>query len=255
VEAGRVVLAVRPQLTASMSSDAALRAIVACCLAQILPNAADVAAGVGGAEHLHQLRVGLRRLRSALRVFGDGSKDTDAAWLPQAAAIFSQLGATRDRDMITETVLPELRRAGSPLVELPAQGDAPDAADALRGVDFNLFMLQADAQAFDTADDLQRHRARKRLKRLRYSIEFLASLHSASSVKVWLESIRAAQDRLGRYNDLAVAEQAFRAHADVDPRAWFCVGWLAARREQLVPETAAALQQLAQPPKLRRKGK
>ncbi|MDE2455893.1 MAG: CYTH domain-containing protein, partial [Burkholderiales bacterium] len=47
-------------------------------LAQVLPNAAEVAGASAEAEHLHQLRVGLRRLRTALRLFGPWSGDPPA---------------------------------------------------------------------------------------------------------------------------------------------------------------------------------
>jgi len=289
VSAGPVVQARRPRLDDRMGGDAALRAIVESCLAQILPNAADVAAGVGAAEHLHQLRVGLRRLRCALRVFGDGSVAADPAWSEALAALFSQLGAARDRDIVIETIVPALKRAGAPLTDLSPDAAIEDPGAALRDVNCNLLLLdliafaegapapdmpvqpsfiasqigprirrmrrrlKKDAEVFVTLDDAQRHRTRKRLKHLRYSIEFVASLYAASAVKAHLARIRQVQEVLGRYNDLSVAELMFRSRSEQDPRAWFAVGWLAARREQLVPEAAEALRALAQAPKLRLK--
>ncbi len=47
--------------------DAARRSVLASCFDQVSVNASQVAAGDFGAEHVHQLRVGLRRLRTALR--------------------------------------------------------------------------------------------------------------------------------------------------------------------------------------------
>ena len=108
--------------------------------------------------------------------------------------------------------------------------------------------LKADAAAFATLDDTQRHRTRKRLKRLRYSLEFVASLYSAKAAKRCLARIRAAQEILGQYNDLTVAEQAFKAQISQDSRAWFAVGWLNSRRAQLVPEATTALVKLAKTP-------
>ncbi|MDP3085716.1 MAG: CYTH and CHAD domain-containing protein [Rubrivivax sp.] len=329
VEAGPAVQASQPPLEPHMSADAALRHIIGTCLAQVLPNAADVAAGVGGAEHLHQLRIGLRRLRCALRVFGDASPAADAGWAPALAALFARLGAARDRDAIAESVLPELRRAGAPLAELPADGSGDDPGDALRGVACTRLLLEligfshpatepdaglsrrraapsrlkpqgprrgpcramgaanavsvgapstgppqpdivslvkprlrrmrrqleADAAAFMTLDDTARHRTRRRLKRLRYSLEFVAALFPAGAVKRCLARVRPAQEVLGRYNDLAVAEQAFRMQTAQDPRAWFAVGWLSARRAQLVPQATRALVRLARTPDVWRKRK
>jgi triphosphatase len=284
VDGGPATSAERPALGAQMSGDAALRAIVGTCLAQVLPNAADLAAGVGSAEHLHQLRVGLRRLRCALRMFGRGAPALDAAWAPALAALFGSLGAARDRDVLAASVLPELQRAGAPLAELPDDTGADDPTSALRSAEWTILMLEligfshgraaaeeardrsaarhvvplaraqlrrmqrqlkADAAAFLTLDDARRHRARRRLKRLRYSLEFVASLFPPRLVQRCLKRISPAQDLLGRYNDLCVAEAAFRAQMPQDPRAWFAVGWLVAQRAQLVPETAKALARLA----------
>jgi triphosphatase len=91
--------------------------------------------------------------------------------------------------------------------------------------------------------------------RVRYSLEFAASLFSPADLKRWVARLRTAQDVLGRYNDLAVAEQAFRALADHDPRAWFAAGWLAAQREALVAPATIALQAVGEAPKLRLKRK
>lgn len=282
--AGPAVLAAAPRLTNDMSADAALRCIVAAGLAQVLPNAADVAGGVGGPEHLHQLRVGLRRLRSALRVFGKLSSAVDAAWEPALAALFRSLGAARDRDALAETLLPELRRAGAPWAEMPPQPGEGDPSAALRATPANTLMLaligfahgapepgqaqqdtvppelralvaprlrrlqrqlKSDAAAFADANDARRHRARKRLKRLRYSLEFAAGLYSPRALKRCLAQVRAAQEVLGRYNDLVVAEQTFRAQAEREPRAWFAVGWLTAQRGQRVRQAAKALARVA----------
>ena len=87
----------------------ALRAVVAACRDQVIVNAAQVASGEWQAEHLHQLRVGLRRLRSGLRLMGEGSEGADvtggtdaelmaicAPLAEPAAALFRRLGASRD---------------------------------------------------------------------------------------------------------------------------------------------------------------
>jgi triphosphatase len=282
--AGPAVQAASPKLTKHMSADAALRHIVRACLAQVLPNAAEVAGAVGGPEHLHQLRVGLRRLRSALRVFGTLSSAVDTAWEPALALLFRDLGAARDRDALAESVLPDLQRAGAPWAELlpgPEHGDPstalraapangllvgligfahgapapvpiqPEAPrpDLLALVDPRLRRMQrkvkSDAGVFAQGNDAQRHRARKRLKRLRYSLEFVSALYAPKALKRCLAQVRSAQEVLGRYNDLGVAEQAFRAQLERDPRAWFAIGWLTAQRAQQVPRAAKALAEVA----------
>jgi triphosphatase len=292
--AGQAVQAAAPKLTRDMSGDASLRCIVGACLAQVLANAADVAGGVGGPEHLHQLRVGLRRLRCALRVFGSASNAVEPHWETALAALFQELGAARDRDALAESVLPDLQRAGAPLAELMAGPDNSDPGAALRAAPVNSLLLELigfahgaaetggpqadpqpphflslvqgqlrrmrrqlslDAASFVGGDDDQRHRARKRLKRLRYSLEFVAELYPSRSLKPCLARVRAAQELLGRYNDLVLAERAFRALLEQDPRAWFAVGWLTAQRAQRVPQAAKALARVAKAAKgMRRRG-
>jgi triphosphatase len=293
LDVGPAMQASDVSISPDTSSDEALKTIVGACLTQVLPNASAVAAGVGGPEHLHQLRVGLRRLRCALRAFGDLSAATDPAWMPALAEIFVRLGSARDRDAIAESVLPQLRLAGAPLAELPCKAEMDDPGDVLRGAACNKLLLELvgfshaaslqgagateaprplivsivkarlrhmqrqlkeDAAAFETFDDVLRHRARKRLKRLRYSLEFFASLLSARSMKRWLARARPAQDVLGRFNDLAVAESAFRAIIAQDERARFAADWLAARRAELIPEAARALAKLAKTPIAMREG-
>ena len=70
-------------------------------------------------EHLHQLRVGLRRLRSLLRVFAAQAPPPATALVPALGHLFDQLGAARDRDVMAERLWPALQAAGAPLVALP----------------------------------------------------------------------------------------------------------------------------------------
>ena len=84
-------------------------------LAQALPNAAELADGAGTPEHLHQLRVALRRLRSLLRVLSPWGDEAaalalEADWQP----VFTALGAARDADVWRAQWAPRLEAAGAP---------------------------------------------------------------------------------------------------------------------------------------------
>jgi inorganic triphosphatase YgiF len=131
-------------LDKTASTAAAFGTIVHAALAQILPNAAEVAGGSGQPEHLHQLRVGLRRLRSALRLFAGWSGDADRALALEQSLRepFNRLGAARDQDALAASLLPALAAAGGPpLPALPAAGEEPAAV--LHEAAFTLAMLQA----------------------------------------------------------------------------------------------------------------
>lgn len=257
-------------------------------LAQALPNASELASGQGSAEHLHQLRVALRRARTVLRVW--------APWLPDAAAAlalqddwrapFAVLGAARDADVQAQAMQPALAHAGAPPFDWPRPAGTADASDCVRSVAFNLLLLRtlaialqpprgsaeslADAAAralgplwrqslkgaadFARAAPADQHRTRKRLKRLRYALEALAPLFKARPTRRLQKRLRQALEALGELNDLQAAEAACRSAADRQPQAWFAVGWCAARREPAVARAAAALDTLRTAPRVWRAG-
>lgn len=276
------------QIARDADTDTALRQMVEACLQPILPPAQAISTGLATPEHVHQLRIGLRRLRSALHLFGDWSPACDPSWQPRLADVFIQLGSTRDQDMLEASVLPELRLAHAPLAELrPAPQSAP-SIDVLNSPDCTqLFrelisfsegthgasraspkkskamlrqqagarfahlhrQLMRDAKAYSQLNETQRHRVRKRLKRLRYGVELLSSVFPQGAVKRFLKPLYPAQAILGQYNDLMVAEQAFRQELEADPRAWFAIGWIEARRSALLQEASRALVRLTRAPK------
>lgn len=83
--------------------------IVANCLQQMQDNEAGVAQG-GDAECIHQMRVGLRRLRCALRLF-ETSMPLPAAQQAELAWLGKILGAARDADVLANAILPKLIEA------------------------------------------------------------------------------------------------------------------------------------------------
>lgn len=114
---GAAVKAGTPALAWSMTPQALLQSVVAECLAQVLPNAGEVAAGSTEADHVHQARVGLRRLRTALRELGGMAGDApvlDDAGLQVLAQAFSRLGEVRDQEAVARAVQDRLAAAGAP---------------------------------------------------------------------------------------------------------------------------------------------
>ena len=110
-------IALHPKIQAH----SALAAVSAECLDQIIRNTAVLAevdtAGIyqaGGAEHVHQLRVGIRRLRSAWSFFNGIATLPSEQLRSDIKLHFANLGGTRDDDVLKETLLPVLRAAGQP---------------------------------------------------------------------------------------------------------------------------------------------
>ena len=283
----------------------AWQAMLSAALGQALPNAAEIAAGSGRAEHLHQLRVALRRLRTALVLFADWGGQTDEVLAIEAqwAQVFAHLGAARDADVLSGTLGPQLVAAGAPPSLVPATKPIDDTGRMLREPAFNLLLLQtlarsvavpvtqpvddvgtaapvslrdavrqvlkkawqrarADARQFENGSDELRHRARKRLKRLRYALEFVAPALPRKPLRAQLRALGATLDALGRFNDLQVAEAHFRSQAksglgpgpgpgpepEPEPAAWFALGWLAAQRGPALADALRSLKRLDKAP-------
>jgi CHAD domain-containing protein len=265
----------------AMDGQALLRRMVDACLAQIRPNAGALAQGGDDPEHVHQLRVGLRRLRSAagaMRPFGAG---LPPGWEAAVQPVFDALGESRDRHVQSTTLAPELAAAGAPLADLgpPSAATATGLARLVRGSRFQdalsalssfaetpdagtgtasgdgLAYLAArlhklsrqvmrGARRFDALPFEDQHQVRKRLKSLRYLAEFAAPAFKRADVKAWMKAQSAAQDALGTHIDRVLAARRFAALSATDPRAWFAAGWLRAKSERSARESRELLDRL-----------
>ncbi len=107
-EAMSPVRAKRVELAADASAAQAMAAVGADCLRQIGGNIEGLAEGADG-EFVHQLRVGVRRLRSLLRLVDAGQAppsvgelDAECKWISGVA------GSARDCDVLAEQTLGEI---------------------------------------------------------------------------------------------------------------------------------------------------
>ena len=276
------------RLRSQMNAASAWQAVLRNCADQILANASQIASGEHGPEHVHQLRVGLRRLRSAIALFeGDAATSGGTALGQGSAALFRRLGAARDRvviegefgaelhaamrsaglsvdaaprvapdaepaptevlrELASQALLLDLLAAMHPAAEPAASGDAPPVRDQL-AARLNRWHRQvvADAKRYAALDDAQRHRLRKRAKRLRYATEFCAGLFERRAVRRYLKALRGLQQRLGAITDTTMAMRAFAPRADTEPAAMFALGWLAARHAALVAASGPELKRFA----------
>jgi triphosphatase len=262
--------------------DQLLRTMVAHCMRQILPNASWLAAGSCQPEQVHQLRVGLRRLRTVLRELGVLADDADPAWDQPLTKAFRALGLQRDRELMLHKLAPQWQAAGAPAVAYwPMLDPAPGSLRrAVRDPSFQSTLLDllafswqpasspsrrqgrggckllegrlqklhsqvvADGKRFADLTEAQQHRVRKRLKRLRYLSEFARPLFKGSEVDRYLERLSPAQDALGEHNDHAVALNSWRRQQPREAGEWFAVGWLTARQRSSTQACLDALQKI-----------
>jgi triphosphatase len=122
-----VVEAAHLELAAGLTVEQGFQAIVGNCLAQIQGNEAGVAQG-SDPESVHQMRVGLRRLRSALGLFGEVAP-CPAALQEELGWLASALGATRDWEVFAGGTLNQVAGARPDEAEwAPLQQAAFDVA-------------------------------------------------------------------------------------------------------------------------------
>ena len=131
-----------------IQANAALAAVSAECLDQIIRNTAVLAevdtAGMyqaSGAEHVHQLRVGIRRLRSAWSFFNGIATLPSEQLRAEIKLHFAKLGGTRDDDVLKETLLPVLSAAGQPPLILDDGLTPPDTENVALSRSFQSWLL------------------------------------------------------------------------------------------------------------------
>jgi CHAD domain-containing protein len=166
---------------------------------------------------VHQLRVGLRRLRSALRVFRDILPEKRSKRLARRARrAMRKLGRARDWDVLAAWLAAQ--RAPSALLRQAQQERARARALARSAVaDLDLGRIEPRSAALDPAavlgrlerkarrqtarDARERHKLRIRVKRLRYASECFGRRRP---------DLEALQEVLGELNDIAVARRLLR---------------------------------------------
>jgi triphosphatase len=238
-----------PVLTDDMTGAAAFAAIAASCIRQYRLNEA-ILLDHYAPEAVHQARIGIRRLRSAMVLFkgmlAGTERDAMNARLRDLAAC---LGEARDLDVLTEAVRtdPMRERLGHARGAAHAAMNRKLKAKATRMLLLDLSQWIADGawlhdpataplrevrlrEFADGALDKRRrtvakhgkhlaelepearHRLRKDAKKLRYAAEFLAPLYAANAKrKKFFKALEALQDDLGALNDRAAAEERLAA--------------------------------------------
>jgi CHAD domain-containing protein len=201
----------------------------------------------------------------ALRAARGWVAEPPAELIEGLRTLFAALGQARDRDVLAGGIAAELALvAGAPALRPAAEAPGVDPAALVRGADTQRLLLAWIAwraalepavdeaprrlvkrllrrwhaslvksyRAFAELDAAALHLLRKRVKRQRYVLDFFASLLPRKDSARHLQALAAAQDELGRLNDLAVAREHYRALSEADPKAWFAVGWLTARLDE-----------------------
>lgn len=230
-----------PKLSKDTTLEDGFRLIMGNVVDHIQANIAP--AQVGDTEGIHQLRIGIRRARAALRMYRTELPANMYTRFDRRLRNYGRaFGEARDWDVLmTETMRDDWpaiadarNRAAPEQYYLRQQISGVLMPDALFGTLIDRLGVWADAvQLMDAPfegmapkmlDRLARkvhkrheraskddpetlHRLRKSAKWLRYAAEFSGNLYSRKKVQRYLTSIKKAMDQLGTVNDSMVAER------------------------------------------------
>lgn len=280
-KAGPATEAGPAQYTRASPARDVVGAILSSTLDQVLGNASEIAGGHYGAEHVHQLRVGIRRLRTALRELTALAGDLGSDLEQPLVHAFRELGQQRDLSHVTLGLEPSIVQAGGPVVSTQRmKASFGDPRDVVRAPEFQDALLQLvclthsmgehsrpiadhprkklraqlerlhrdvvkDGKRFVKLDEARQHRVRKRVKRLRYLTEFVLPLFPGPQARSFIGKLKPVQEALGMYNDELMAIEVYRGLAATDPNAWFGAGWLSARQPANAVACAKVLRKFA----------
>lgn len=102
--------------------------------------------------------------------------------------------------------------------------------------------LRSFAEKLDWGDLEQCHALRKKFKKLRYSLEFVAPLFSGQALDTQLAETKALQESFGALNDSAVALSILAPLAAPHPQATEAMAWVKTVLDQMAATGQAALQ-------------
>ncbi|MBV8653118.1 MAG: CYTH and CHAD domain-containing protein [Alphaproteobacteria bacterium] len=275
-----VVHAKPTTLESDMTVEAMLQSVGRQCMAQLLRN--EPAALAGAADGIHQMRVAVRRLRSALSAVQPMLPAEHYRWATgELKHLAGSLGAARNWDVFATSLLQPINEAaiGQDIERLASAADqrrraahaaakqaileprytisvlklwrwieargwrdqpvseesalllAPVGAIAPDLIARRHRQVKARSKQFETLAPEQRHKLRIALKKLRYTIEFLASLFDDDAVAAFLKQLKPLQDDLGHTNDVRVARDLLaelreaNADAALDRAGGIVLGW------------------------------
>lgn len=196
--------------------------------------------GSRNSEALHQARVAMRRLRSALTLFRPAIADGEFEQIRDALRSFTaELGDSRNLDVLLQPDLPERERER---LERKRECAYDSLIAAMESPCFRLLMLDlaawtelgewrrnpiagtplepflnrrihrlwkrvARARRLGAMDEGQQHRLRIGIKKLRYGLEFAAALHrqERGRQRKFAKALKEIQEVLGYFHDHAVA--------------------------------------------------
>ena len=235
-------------------------------------------------ELVHQARVALRRVRSAIRLLDAKARDVPPALSRELRWLARALGAARDWDVIFDQTLPSLveaigaksvsalqvktgqrrQRARTKIVQavgsarysvlvlnaeywcMTRAGDAPSLGDsAAASLQDAAKRLFKAGRFFTALTPERRHRVRILAKRLRYALDLFAVALPKQATAQYIEALAQLQDVLGRLNDGSVALTVLPQLSKSDRMKESMQNWWSSIELELVRDSESRLLQLS----------
>ena len=231
-------------ITPEATTASALRTVVAHGLAVLTANV-ECLLLYDDPEYVHQSRVALRRVRSAIRLFDRQQRDMPQSLTGELRWFAQALGDARDWDVITDETLPSLAdvigaNSVKPLVakadarrrqaraqirkaaqsaryvalvlngerwcmSLPPGGAASLADTTAPALQKASKKLFRQARFFTALTPPRRHQVRILAKRLRYALDLFGVVLPKQATARYIDALAELQDMLGALNDASVA--------------------------------------------------
>jgi triphosphatase len=248
------------------------------CMQQVLANQSVLNAEFKNySEYLHQLRVGLRRLKVLFKYLAKQDIYLSDKEIEVFKRVFAMLGQYRDNDYVTHVLNPTLLSLGGPEIKLGEITELPNPSRITRGKEFQLLLLEIMSlgltkatpivnsvkdgntkdgvsiakksvaklldsgfrfvsdrvSIFASLKDEEVHLIRKKMKFIRYSLDFFKDYCIKKTYPKFFKSLTVTLDFFGLFNDICVAANRIESLAQSDPDLLFALGWLKAERQRV----------------------
>lgn len=248
------------------------------CMQQVLANQSVLNAEFKNySEYLHQLRVGLRRLKVLFKYLAKQDIYLTDKEIEVFKRVFAMLGQYRDNDYVTHVLNPTLVSLGGPEIKLGDIAELPNPSHITRAKDVQLLLVELmsvglsrsiligdpsedinaaegaasvkktvpklldggfrfvsdRASKFVSLQDEEIHLMRKKMKFIRYSLEFFKDYCIKKAYPKFFKVLTVTLDFFGLFNDICVAIDRIESLTQSDPNLLFALGWLKAERQRV----------------------
>ena len=248
------------------------------CMQQVLVNQSALNAGCQNySEYLHQLRIGLRRLKVLFKYLKKYEIHISDKGIEILNRVFSIFGQYRNNDYVTNVLNPILLSLGGSEIKLGDTEGLSNPAHITRDKDFQLLLIELmsvglsqsasidrpvvdkknnesaviirktvtkklnkrfqfitdQAPKFSDLPDEDIHLLRKKMKFIRYSLEFFKDFCIRKIYSNFYKTITTTLDNFGLFNDICVTIDRIEGSAQKDPNILFALSWLKFKRKRV----------------------